>query len=260
MAPRGLAFGLATLAVHCSLATSFDGYVGEPPKDAGSDMTAPIPDGAPDLNDAGSIKDAPSSTCLGPGVLFCDDFEGRSTPKGPWDILVPTAGAATLTIEDSALVARTAAGTEAAEVKLEKTVATPPSKQMRLEYDVRFVGDRSAFGAAAPTNHVNLFQFTPPNSAVTAFIEIGRNGCDFLVADVHHPAGLLCGGDKVHVVFEVTFDATNGRVKVSLNDTPIAEDAALALPAPPSVTFAVGLNLTGTYPAMTATFDNVTVK
>jgi hypothetical protein len=68
------------------------------------------------------------------------------------------------------------------------------------------------------------------------------------------------GGEKVHLVFEVTFDATNGRVKVTLNDTPIADDAALALPPPPSVTFGIGLDLKGTYPAMTATFDNVTVK
>jgi hypothetical protein len=45
-----------------------------------------------------------------------------------------------------------------------------------------------------------------------------------------------------------------------LNGTTISEDTGLTLPAQPSVTFGIGPDLKGSYPAMTATFDNIVVR
>jgi hypothetical protein len=87
--------------------------------------------------------------------------------------------------------------------------------------------------------------------------DLDYQGLDALCLDAGRIAG---GGGRVG---EDSHDASfgpTGRVKVTLNGTTISEDTGLTLPAQPSVTFGIGPDLKGSYPAMTATFDNIVVR
>ena len=115
-------------------------------------------------------------------------------------------------------------------------------------------------GSSSSADHAIPFYFQTDNDSYYGFMEIGRNECDFLVDDVHRPASALCTGSKVHVLYEVTFHASNGRVRILL-DGNVATDMTGQTIAPASgFSFGIGLDVAGTHPSIAATYDNVTLR
>jgi hypothetical protein len=212
--------------------------------------------------------DGSTSLCSGAGLLFCDDFEGRTATLGPWNSVDGSGPGGTLVLAkrssdpSSVLLGTTAGGTQSLEVLLRKNLqyAMVLGNKVTLEFDFQFVADRAGFGSNQSADHVNPFFFETSKTDYYGFIEVARNECAFIVNDAHYDAPSLCAGSKVHVSYEVTFGSTNGRVRIAVGGVSVADATSVTVAAPSTFTFGFGLGLKGTYPTMAVAVDNVTVR
>jgi hypothetical protein len=219
-----------------------------------------------DVTDGGG--DGSTSLCAGAGLIFCDDFEGRSATLGPWSAVDGNSATAALVLgtpaggSSAALLASSPGGAQAVEVLVKKDVpySMVVANKVTLEFDYQFAANRAGFGPSQSADHVNLFYFETSTDDYDGFIEVARNECAFLVNDVHYEAPQLCSGTKVHVTYEVNFAASSGRVRIGVGGVSVADATGVTISPPSTFSFGFGLALKGTYPAMAAAVDNVTVR